>query len=84
MHSYAEPAPIAKLNLSTAKLNFECNKLLASKTEEANFTQGLCVGIVLGVEDNAHYDKKICVPNDIKMSDRLKVVKIMLKLNQKE
>ncbi len=74
MHSYAEPTHINKLDLTAAKLNFECSRLLASK-EEANFTQGLCVGIILGVEDNAHYDKKICVPNGIKMSDRLIVVK---------
>jgi hypothetical protein len=75
MNSFAEPNPIKKPDLSTAKLNLECNKLLAGKTHEASFNQGLCVGIILGVEDNAHYDKKICVPDDKDVRDRLIVVK---------
>jgi hypothetical protein len=53
----------------------QCNKLLVSKTAEASFNQGLCVGIILGVEDNAHYDKKICVPKNMNIRDRLIVVK---------
>jgi len=75
MHSFAEPNSIKKPDLATAKLNLECNKLLVGKTEEASFHQGLCVGIIMGVEDNAHYDKKICVPNNIDIRDRLIVVK---------
>ena len=75
MNSFAESNPIKKLDLTTAKLNLECNKLLAGKTEEASFNQGLCVGIILGVEDNAHYDKKICVPDNKDVRDRLIVVK---------
>jgi hypothetical protein len=63
------------LDLTTAKLNLECNRFLADKTNEAGFNQGLCVGIVLGVEDNAHFDKKICVPNDVNVRDRLIVIK---------
>ena len=62
-------------DLSTAKLNLECNRLLVGKTEEASFNQGLCVGIILGVEDNAHYDKKICVPKNIGMKERATVVR---------
>ena len=62
-------------DLTTAKLNLECNRLLVDKTKEASFNQGLCVGIILGVEDNAHYDKKICVPNNMNIRDRLMVVK---------
>ena len=62
-------------DLTTARLNLECNKVLSGKIEEAGFNQGLCVGIILGVEDNAHYDKKICVPNNMDIKDRLMVVK---------
>ena len=56
-------------------MNHECNRLLVSKAKEAGFNQGLCVGIILGVEDNAHYDKKICIPNNMNIRDRLMVVK---------
>ena len=75
MNSSAGLDPNKMPDLSTAKLNLECNRLLVGKTEEASFNQGLCVGIILGVEDNAHYDKKICVPDDINIRDRLIVVK---------
>jgi hypothetical protein len=75
MSSFAGPYPINMPDLTTAKLNLECNMLLADKSKESGFNQGLCVGIVLGVEDNAHYDKKICVPNEVGVRDRLIVVK---------
>ena len=75
MNSFAESDPNKMPDLTTAKLNIECNRLLISKTKEARFNQGLCVGIILGVEDNAHYDKKICVPNTMNIRDRLIVVK---------
>jgi hypothetical protein len=75
MNSFAESDPNKMPDLTTAKLNLECNRLLISKTKEASFNQGLCVGIILGVEDNAHYDKKICVPNNMNIRDRLMVVK---------
>jgi hypothetical protein len=75
MNSFVVSNPNTMPDLTTAKLNRECNILLVGKTEEASFNQGLCVGIILGVEDNAHYDKKICVPNNMNIRDRLIVVK---------
>jgi Rap1a immunity proteins len=75
MNSFAGSDPNRMPDLTTAKLNLECNRLLVGKMEEVSFNQGLCVGIILGVEDNAHYDKKICVPNNINIRDRLIVVK---------
>jgi hypothetical protein len=75
MNSFAGSDPNKMPDLTTAKLNTECNRLLIIKTKEASFNQGLCVGIILGVEDNAHYDKKICVPNTMNIRDRLIVVK---------
>ena len=75
MNSFAESDLNKIPNLTTAKLNHECNRLLLSKTKEASFNQGLCVGIILGVEDNAHYDKKICIPNNMNIRDRLMVAK---------
>jgi len=75
MNSFAGSDPNRMPDLTTAKLNLECNRLLVGKMEEVSFNQGLCVGIILGVEDNARYDKKICVPNNINIRDRLIVVK---------
>ena len=75
MNSFAGSDPNRIPDLTTAKLNLECNRLLVGKTDEVGFNQGLCVGIILGVEDNAHYDKKICVPSNMNIRDRLKVVK---------
>ena len=75
MNSFAGLDPNKIPDLSTAKLNLECNRLLVGKTEEVSFNQGVCVGIIFGVEDNAHYDKKICVPNNMNIRDRLIVVK---------
>ena len=74
MNSFAGSDPNKMPDLTTVRLNLECNKLLVSKMAEARFNQGLCVGIILGVEDNAHYDKKICVPNNMNIRDRLIVV----------
>lgn len=74
-NTFADSDPNKMPDLTTAKLNHECNRLLVGKTKEASFNQGLCVGIILGVEDNAHYDKKICVPNNMNIRDRLIAVK---------
>ncbi len=62
-------------DLTTAKLNRDCSGLLGGKLQEANFSQGLCLGIILGVEDNAQYDKKICVPKNIGIRERVMVVR---------
>jgi hypothetical protein len=35
----------------------------------------LCIGIILGVEDNAHYDRKICIPKNIDIKKRAQVIK---------
>jgi hypothetical protein len=75
MSSFAESDLNKMPDLTTAKLNLECNRLLVGKATEVSFNQGLCVGIILGVEDNAHYDKKICVPSNINIRNRLIVVK---------
>ena len=72
--SLAESIPIKMPNLSTASLNPACSRLLELKSQERGFNQGLCAGIILGVEDNAHYDKKICVPKNIGMKDRIQVI----------
>ena len=68
----SESLPIP--NLTTGRLNSICNQLLNDGQQAVSFNQGLCIGIILGVEDNAHYDKKICVPKDIDIKERIRVV----------
>ena len=62
-------------DLTTARLSPACNEIADGKAKEGNFNQGLCIGIILGVEDNAHYDKKICVPQNIDIKERAQVVR---------
>jgi len=62
-------------NLSTAKLNMICGEIADGKTSGNDFNQGLCIGIILGVEDNAHYDRKICIPKNIDIKKRAQVMK---------
>ena len=70
--SQSSPMPIP--NLTTGKLNSICNQLLNDSQQAMSFNHGLCVGIILGVEDNAHYDKKICVPRGVDIKERIRVV----------
>jgi hypothetical protein len=62
-------------DLTTAKLNQVCSDFLSNKLQEPNFSQGLCIGIILGVEDNASYDKKICVPITVDIQERVITVR---------
>ena len=61
-------------DLSTARLSLVCSQIADGKAKAENFSQGLCIGIILGVEDNAHYDKKICVPKNVDIKERAQVV----------
>jgi hypothetical protein len=62
-------------DLSTARLNLICSEIADGKANTENFNQGLCIGIILGVEDNASYDKKICVPKNVDIKERVQVVR---------
>lgn len=62
-------------DLSAARFNLVCSEIADGKVREENFNQGLCVGIILGVEDNAHYDQKICVPINISIKERVQVIR---------
>ena len=61
-------------DLSTARLSLVCSQIADGKTKAENFNQGLCIGIILGVEDNAHYDKKICAPKNVDIKERAQAV----------
>jgi len=62
-------------DLSTARFNLVCGEIADGKAMEENFNHGLCIGIILGVEDNASYDKKICIPQNIDIKERAQVVR---------
>jgi len=72
---FAETKATDMPDLKTAKLNQECSDFIEGKLQAVNFSQGLCIGIILGVEDNAHYDKKICIPNNIGIRERVIAVR---------
>ena len=73
--SVAESGPTQMPSLTTASLNPVGSQLLEGRVQEKDFNQGLCVGIILGVEDNAYYDKKICIPKNIGIKERVQVVR---------
>lgn len=69
----AQQVRLDGLDLSTQALNKEC--LYSYQTNNhSSFNRGLCLGIILGVEDNASYDKKICIPSNVTIEERLKAI----------
>ena len=75
LNGFAQSSPMNIPSLTTASLNPVCARLLEIEAQERAFDHGLCVGIILGVEDNAHYDKKICVPSNIEIKGRVQAVR---------
>lgn len=61
-------------DLSTANLNPVCSQI-ADGNENEDFIQGLCIGIIFGVEDDAHYENKICIPTEISIKERALVIR---------
>ena len=61
-------------NLSTEKMLSSCTALLENK-KPLTYADGLCMGIIYGVEDNASYDKKICIPKTVQQLEKVTVVK---------
>ena len=62
-------------DLSTSRLGSICGEIADGKVKVENFNQGLCIGIILGVEDNASYDKKICIPKSVDIKERAQVIR---------
>jgi hypothetical protein len=61
------------IQLNTPYLNKHCQAYLDANKQQG-FDQGVCIGIILGVEDNASYDKKICVPANVSLKQRVQVI----------
>ena len=74
LRAYGESIMNGVSDLSTARFSVICREIADGEIKEGNFNQGLCVGIILGVEDNANYDKKVCVPKRITINERIQVI----------
>lgn len=61
-------------SLSVEAMLSSCTALLENK-KPLTYADGLCMGIIYGVEDNASYDKKICIPTAVDQLERLTVVR---------
>uniref|UniRef100_UPI004048B5A5 Rap1a/Tai family immunity protein n=1 Tax=Polynucleobacter sp. TaxID=2029855 RepID=UPI004048B5A5 len=62
-------------SLSTETMLSSCTALFENK-KPLTYADGLCMGIIYGVEDNANYDKKICIPIAVDQLERINVVRL--------
>ena len=76
----AQQVRMDRLDLSTQALNKEC-QYSYKVNNQSNFNRGLCLGIILGVEDNASYDKKICIPSNVTIQQRVKAINSFIQKN---
>lgn len=76
----AQQVRLDRLDLSTQALNKECQYSYKANNQ-TSFNRGLCLGIILGVEDNASYDKKICIPSNVTIEERLKAINSFVRKN---
>jgi hypothetical protein len=56
-------------DLTVAKLYPICSEFIGNELRGPNFYQGICIGMILGLGDNARYDKKICIPENISIRE---------------
>jgi hypothetical protein len=68
------------IELTTPQMNQYCQSYLDANKQK-DFDQGLCLGIILGVEDNASYDKKICVPATVSIKQRVQAINGFIQKN---
>lgn len=78
--AFAQQVRMDRLDLSTQALNKECEYSYKIVNHNA-FKIGLCLGIILGVEDNASYDKKLCIPTNVTIEQRVKTINIFIHEN---
>ena len=60
-------------DLTACTLNKHCLELL-SNSRPSTFETGLILGIILGVEDDASYDKKIAIPSTVSTIERIQII----------
>jgi hypothetical protein len=76
----AQQVKMNRLDLSTQALNKECQHPYKADNH-SSFNRGLCLGIILGVEDNASYDKKICIPSNVTIEQRVNAINSFIQKN---
>lgn len=70
---WAQSEAHAKMSLSSASIEPFC------RAEGRSYEKGLCLGLILGVEDNASFDHKICVPPTTTNDTRIKTILLYIK-----
>jgi hypothetical protein len=76
--------PVTKSSMSTmttmSRMIQACQLFLKDENTK-DFDTGLCLGIIIGVEDNASYDKKICIPTETVMRQKVETVLTFIQNN---
>lgn len=78
--AFSQTKTVDGLDLSTSALLKEC-RAYAQSSAAKTYNQGLCIGIILGVEDNASYDHKFCIPPNTSIKERIATIENFIKNN---
>jgi hypothetical protein len=78
--AFSQAKVVDGIDLSTQALLKEC-RAYAQSSAAKTYNQGLCIGIILGVEDNASYDHKFCIPSNTSIKERITTIENFIKNN---
>ena len=78
--AFSQTKTVDGIDLSTQALLKEC-RAYAQSSATKTYNQGLCIGIILGVEDNASYDHKFCIPPNTSIKERITTIENFIKNN---
>jgi hypothetical protein len=78
--AFSQTKTVDGIDLSTQALLKEC-RAYAQSSAAKTYNQGLCIGIILGVEDNASYDHKFCIPPNTSIKERITTIENFIKNN---
>ena len=78
--AFSQAKVVDGIDLSTQALLKEC-RAYAQSSAAKTYNQGLCIGIILGVEDNASYDHKFCIPPNTSIKERITTIENFIKNN---
>jgi len=78
--AFSQTKVVDGIDLSTQVLLKEC-RAYAQSSAAKTYNQGLCIGIILGVEDNASYDHKFCIPPNTSIKERITTIENFIKNN---
>jgi hypothetical protein len=69
-------------DLAAGTLNKHCLDFL-NNSKLSTFETGLILGIIIGVEDDASYDKKISIPSTVSTIERIHIISNYIQKNPK-